>query len=190
MTWPGRAGSRKAEAHVRAAPGGPTAAMKLSGYARLICHSAAARGAFAVACRWPIRGTRYPMQNSLPSGLATITPQSRVRMRKPRFPWRCALRHSPVEIDIREPVAGSAVVGSLLVADAARVAELVGHDVAQLRVVRPDQCRVDVHGAGSTRRQGRRTPAGKVGGRAPEIEPRTEMITCGLHGLTSRRASV
>src|SRR5438270_14101129 len=111
-------------------------------------------------------------------------------MRKPRFPWDWPLRRSPLEVHVWKAVAGRAIVGRLLVADAVRVAELVGHDVTQLRVVRPDQCRVDVHGARSTRRQRRRTPAGKVGGRAPEVEPHTEVGTRSLHGLTSPRASV
>jgi hypothetical protein len=54
---------------------------------------------------------------------------------------------------------GSAVIRSLLILDPVRVAELVGHDVAQLGVIGPDGCGVDRYEAWSARRQGCRSPA-------------------------------
>src|SRR6476646_5505102 len=58
-----------------------------------------------------------------------------------------ARRASSVEIDVGEPVARRARVGSLLVANPVGVAELVRDDVAQLGVIRSDRSDVDLHDA-------------------------------------------
>src|SRR5436305_8202599 len=75
---------------------------------------------------------------------------------------------------VREPVTGRAVIRGLLVFDPVRMAELVGHDMAQLGVIWADRGDVDLHVARLAGRQCRRTPARILGVRAPVVETRCE----------------
>ena len=66
----------------------------------------------------------------------------------------------------------------------------MGHDVAQLCIVRTDVCDVDLHETGAARRHCRRTPAWILRVRAQVYEPRSQVITRVLHRLTSGLAPV